>query len=211
MSANPSRAMDLQIPHGILCECKVCRRIRNRARQRPDSDAGHGYSCSCCDMRLITEEKPENNNQAMKSKTNELINLKKKKKRQHHKLNQKRKKLRNKLELNGPGIEKPKANGSLANQDSLSHYTASQAHKIPHIDTSQSQEVFKSIQSTIEENNPEIKPYQHIPIYLIDTDKYNVDISALAAYQCIRRNQACLETINAERHLDQQLQESYIG
>ena len=77
------------------------------------------------------------------------------------------------------------------------------------IKTKSAQTIFKDIQSNIEEKFPEIRPYQHIPLYLIDTDKYDVNISAIAAYQCIRRNLLSLQTLNAERHVDQQLQEAY--
>ena len=144
----------------------------------------------------------------MKEKAEKGPNLEKKKRRALRRQKQKRKMLADKT--SNICFNTPNTNDSLADKDMLKYYTSGPVRKMPHIDTSKSQDIFKNVQSSIEESFPQIRPFQHIPIYLIDTDKYDVDIGALAAYQCIRRNLASLETINAERHLDKQLQELYM-
>ena len=78
------------------------------------------------------------------------------------------------------------------------------------IDTSKAKNTFKDIQKTMEKEHPQIKMYKYTPLYLIDTDKEDIDFQQLAAYQCINRNLNSLETINMENNLDKQLKEMYL-
>ena len=78
------------------------------------------------------------------------------------------------------------------------------------IDISKAKQTFKDIKTKIENEHPQIKMYKYTPLYLIDTDKEDVDFQQLAAYQCINRNLNSLETINMENNLDKQLKEMYL-